>query len=70
MAQDRWINITLEANPAKKNDRTEYNHGRAMGGSAAGDMTVSFDSAKFTSVALLQSACDAALKIAAGIMKA
>jgi hypothetical protein len=69
MAQDRWINITLDSNAATRIDHQGDSHGKALGASAAGDMTLSFDTAKFTSHSLLRSAVKAALDQAAGMMK-
>jgi hypothetical protein len=69
MAQDKFVNVTLELNPVKKNDRTEHNHGRTLGTAASGDLTISYDTAKFSSLALFRSACDAAIFVAAQSMK-
>ncbi len=69
MAQDRFINITLDATASSKVDRSNDQHGKALGSASAGDLTVSFDSAKFTSLSLLRSAVNAAVQQAAGSMK-
>lgn len=69
MAQDRFVNVTLESSPVKKNDQSEFNHGKTLGASASGDMTISYDSTKFTSLTLLRSACNSALAIAAQSLK-
>jgi hypothetical protein len=69
MAQDRFINITLDSNNASHPDRQSDRHGQALGGSAAGDLTVSFDTSKFTSLSLFRSAVAAAVQQAAGAMK-
>lgn len=69
MAQDRWINITLDANVAKKADRANDKHSQALGGSASGDLTISFDSSKFTSLSVFRSAVAAAVAQAATSMK-
>lgn len=68
MAQNRWINITLDSNVASKKDRQDDKHGKALGAAAAGDLTVSFDTAKFTSLSVLRSAVNAALEQAATAM--
>jgi len=68
MAQNRWINITLDANAATRVDRQGDNHTKALGASASGDLTLSFDTAKFTSHSLLRSAVKAALDTASGMM--
>lgn len=69
MAQDRFINITLDANVASKADRQNDRHSKALGASAAGDLTVSFDTSKFTSLSVFRSAVAAAVEQAAGGMK-
>jgi hypothetical protein len=69
MAQDRFINITLDANAATRIDRSGDNHTKALGAAAAGDITVSYDSTKFTSLSLLRSTLMAAVQLAAGSMK-
>jgi hypothetical protein len=69
MAQNRWVNITIDPNVAVKSDRQNDNHGAGLGTAAASDMTLSYDTAKFTSLNVLRSACNAALVIAAQSMK-
>lgn len=69
MAQDRFINITLDANASGRVDRSNDKHGQGLGAAAAGDLTLSFDTAKFTSHSLLRSAVMAALQQAANMMK-
>lgn len=69
MAQDRFINITLDPNVASKPDRQNDKHSKALGASASGDLTVSFDTSKFTSVSLFRSAVAAAIEQASGGMK-
>ncbi len=69
MAQDRWINITLDASTSKKSDMTEFNHTKKGGASAANDLTISFDSATITSLQLFKSAVFAAIQQAAGMLK-
>lgn len=69
MAQDRWINITLDPNATARVDHSTDKHTRALGAAAAGDLTISFDTAKFTSHSLLRSAVLAAVEQAAGAMK-
>jgi hypothetical protein len=69
MAQDRFINITLDANAASKPDRSNDSHRQALGASASGDLTISFDTSKFTSLSLFRSAVNAAVQQASGAMK-
>lgn len=69
MAQNRFINITLDANAASKPDRANDKHGQALGSAAASDLTISYDTAKFTSLSLFRSAVNAAIEQAAGSMK-
>ncbi len=68
MPQNRWINITLDPNVASKPDRSRDNHAKALGAAAASDLTLSYDTAKFTSLSLLRSAINAAIDQAAGTM--
>ena len=69
MAQDRFINITLDANAASKQDITNHSHGKGVAAAAAGDLTISYDTAKFTSHSLFRSAVLAAVAQAQGMMK-
>ena len=69
MAQDRWINITLDPNVAVKKERKNDDNIPALGAAAAGDLTISYDTAKFTSLAIFRSAINAALIQAAQSMK-
>lgn len=69
MAQDRFINVTLDANASSRIDHSGDRHGQALGASASGDLTLSFDTSKFTSHSLLRSAVMSALQQAAGAMK-
>lgn len=69
MAQDRFINITLDANAPSRVDHQTDQHKQALGASASGDLTLSFDTSKFTSHSLLRSAVMAALQQASGSMK-
>lgn len=69
MAQDRFINITLDPNAATRVDRSTDNHTKALGAAAAGDITVSYDSTKFTSLSLFRSTLMAAVQQASGTMK-
>jgi hypothetical protein len=69
MAQDRFINITLDANASSRVDRSNDRHSQGLSAAAAGDLTISFDTTKFTSLSLLRSAVNAAIQQAAGSMK-
>lgn len=69
MAQDRWINITIDPNVASKPDRVKDNHTPALGAAAAADLTISYDTAKFTSLSVFKSAIKAAIVQAANSMK-
>lgn len=68
MAQNRWINITVDANAASKPDRSKDDHTQRLGAAAAGDLTISYDTAKFTSLSLFRSAVKAAIEQAAQSM--
>lgn len=69
MAQDRFINITLDANAANRIDRSGDRHTQKLGAAAASDLTISYDTSKFTSLSLFRSAVAAAVEQAAGSMK-
>lgn len=67
MAQNQFINITIS--PAAKAGAPEIAsslHGVSRGTAAAGDLTLSFDSTKFSTVTLLRSGLMEALRIASG----
>lgn len=64
MAQNNWINVTLSPAAAKQPDRSDHGNSIARGASASGDLTISFDSAKITSVTLMKSAVATALESA------
>jgi hypothetical protein len=50
MAQDRFINVTLDPSASKKPDIENHTHTVSAGANAAaGDLTLSFDSSKITS---------------------
>lgn len=68
MAQNRWINVTLDANLSKKDDRLKDDNIKALGAAAAGDLTISYDTAKFTSLSVFRSAIRAAIEQAAQSM--
>lgn len=69
MAQDRFINITLDPNATSRADHQSDQHKQALGASATGDLTISFDTTKFTSLSLFRSAVAAAIQQASGSMK-
>ena len=68
MPQNRWINITLDPNAAVKNDRRKVNNGSGLGAAASGDLTISYDTAKFTSLSVFRAAIDSAIEQAAQSM--
>jgi hypothetical protein len=69
MAQDRFINITLDPNAAARVDHQGDKQGQALGAAAAADLTISFDTSKFTSLSLFRSAVMAAVAQAGNAMK-
>jgi hypothetical protein len=69
MAQDRFINITLDPNVAVKLDRSNDRHGQALGSAAAADLTISYDTSKFTTLSVFRSAVNAAVQTAAASLK-
>ena len=60
MAQNNWINVTLDPNLI-----ADHKHQAAPSTGASGDVTVSFDSAKVTSLSLLWAAVNTAMRTAA-----
>jgi len=69
MAQDQFINLTVDGNAAKKTDIANIKHSGGQGASSSGDFTVSWDSTKITSLNVLRSAVQQAMMIAAGQLK-
>jgi hypothetical protein len=69
MAQDRFINITLDATASGRVDRSNDKHFKGLGAAAAGDLTLSFDTSKFASMSLLRSAVMAALEQASTALR-
>ena len=68
MAQNQFINVTADANAAKKIDIADHRHVATNAASTAGDMTLSWDSAKFTSINALRGAMNAIIQKAMGQM--
>jgi hypothetical protein len=61
MSQDRFINITLDPAASRRPDITDHRHGISVGTTAAaGDLTLSFDSSKFTSADAIHACVQAA----------
>jgi len=56
VAQNKFINVGIDQGAATKTDNRDCRHAVINGAAAAGDLTVSFDSAKFTTVSLVQGA--------------
>lgn len=69
MAQNQFINVTLGANATNVAPGQDQGHKGSQGASATSDLTISFDSAKFTTLGLLQAGVATAMKIAAGQLK-
>jgi hypothetical protein len=69
MAQNQFINVTIDANAVNKGDNSNHRHAVGNGAAASGDLTLSFDSAKFTTVNTLRSAVAQVLQVASGQMK-
>ncbi len=69
MAQNQFINLTVDGNAANKADIANIRHSGGQGASASGDFTISWDSAKVTNLNILKSAVQQALAIAAGQLK-
>jgi hypothetical protein len=68
MPQNRWINVTLDPNVAKKDERTKDVNVPGLGAAAAGDLTISYDTAKFTSLSVFRSAIRTAIEQASQSM--
>ncbi len=66
MAQNQFINVTIDPAATKLTDNANHHHSSVPGTAAAGNLTLSFDSAVFTNQSLLRSGVQAALAIAAG----
>ena len=66
MAQNQWINATVDPAMTKKPDNSDHRHSVSSGTAAANDVTVSWDSAKITSQSQLRSVVAAILAKAAG----
>jgi len=65
MAQNQWINVTLDPSATKKVDKSDHKNTASQAGSATGSLTISFDSAVITNMTLFNSCVDAARAIAA-----
>jgi hypothetical protein len=68
MAQNQFINVTVDAGAAKKPDIQDHRHQTSNGAASTGDLTLSWDSTKFTSVNMLKSAVAACILKAMGQM--
>lgn len=66
MAQNNWINVTVDPASAKKVDNTDHRHTVVGGTAASGDVTLSFDSAKITSVSMAKSVIAQILQVLMG----
>lgn len=55
MAQNTWFNATVDKAAAVKPDGQDHRNSCTTGTAAAGDMTISYDSAKITSLAIFDS---------------
>lgn len=66
MAQNVFINVTVDAQATKKTDHVDHRHEAFRGASAAGDFTISFDKAKVTSMTIATSCIKAALASLSG----
>ena len=67
MAQNTFINVTVDPAASKKPDRVDHVHTVVTGTAATGDLTVSFDSTKVTSLSILDSLMASARVRAAGL---
>lgn len=56
MAQNTWLNITVDPAASRRPNPTGHQHTIVGGTAAAGDMTISFDSAVVTTLAIFDTA--------------
>jgi hypothetical protein len=56
VAQNQFINVGIDQGAAKKTDLNDHRHSVTNGAAAAGDLTVSWDSAKFNTQTLVRGA--------------
>lgn len=69
MAQNQFINLTIDGNAANKGDIANIKHSGGQAASSSGDFTISWDSAKVTNLNVLRSAAQQAIAIAASQLK-
>jgi hypothetical protein len=69
MAQNQFINLTADANASKRGDISNIGHSGGPAPAAAGDVTLSWDSAKIADLNSLRAAVQKMMSIAAGQMK-
>jgi hypothetical protein len=62
MAQNQFINITTSPTLAKVPDRSDHRGAVTLAAASSGDLTLSWDSTKFTTPTQLRGAIDQALK--------
>ena len=62
MAQDTWINLTLDSHPNTQ-EGSQHSHSGSRGTAASGDLTVSFDKAKVATKTRLKWALLEALRV-------
>lgn len=55
MAQNQFINVTVDPSASKKVDNADHRHTVTPAGSSSGDATFSYDNTKITSVSLAKS---------------
>ncbi len=56
MAQNTWLNITIDPAATRRPNPTSHVHTIVSAGAAASDMTISFDSAVVTNLATFDTA--------------
>jgi hypothetical protein len=64
MAQNVWLNATVDPAISKKIDSQDHNHTVVGGTAAASDVTLSYDSAKIANVSQLRSVVNQLLRAA------
>jgi hypothetical protein len=66
MAFTDFVNVTVDPSAAKKSDGGDHRHSVTRGGAAAGDLSISINSASISTRSLLDTALRDARRVLAG----
>lgn len=69
MAQNQFVNVTIDPSTSKKVDGADHRHTVSQSSAVASDFSVGLDSAKITTMTIFDSCVAAARKIYAGQLK-